>query len=175
MGMDKEKEHIATDDATTLHSSNMNIQGEEETEPESEPEVILEGRARNTSDAKTCVNILKSYMGSGLLGLPYAFREGGVIGSLVIMPILGFISVHCMYILVKSKQMLVRDGHTNLVTYGDIANHCYGRIGEYIVNFMLIFTQFGFCCVYVVYVASNLQPFLPGKKSKNSTRSKSNC
>jgi len=122
---------------------------------------VLEGRARNTSDLKTSINILKSYMGSGLLGLPYAFKEGGVLGSLIIMPILGVISVHCMFILVKTKQTLVSEGHKHLITYGDIANHCYNRIGEYLVNLMLMFTQFGFCCVYVVYVSENLENFVP--------------
>ena len=123
------------------------------------PVVVLKGRERNTSDFGTAINILKSYLGSGILGLPYAFREGGVSGSLFIMVFIGIISSHAMYLLVKTKQALNKKD-VPVVSFGDIAEHCYGKIGLYLVNGMLMFTQFGFCCVYVVYVSSNLQDLL---------------
>ena len=121
----------------------------------------LASRERSASATMTCLNILKSYMGSGILGLPYAFAQGGLIGSLFLMTLLGVIATHAMYLLVRAKHILIEQDK-KVVTYGDVAEACFGKVGLYIVNAMLIFTQFGFCCVYVVFVSTNVTLFVDG-------------
>ncbi len=36
-------------------------------------------RVRTHRTTQTLVNLVKVYLGSGILGLPYAFREGGLL------------------------------------------------------------------------------------------------
>jgi solute carrier family 36 (proton-coupled amino acid transporter) len=42
-----------------------------------------------------------------------------------------------------------------VITYGDICFHLFGVWGSRILNAFLIFTQIGFCCVYVVFEVDN--------------------
>jgi len=51
-------------------------------------------------------------------------------------------------ILVSCKHYAVKQGH-DIVTFGDLAKHTFGRAGLVIVDVLLIFTQVGVCCVYV--------------------------
>jgi len=90
-----------------------------------------------------------------MLGLPFGFQQSGFAGGIVIMSLVALFSNHCMMILVKCKHYAVQQGH-EIVTFGDLARLTYGRPGIIIVDVLLVFTQVGVCCVYVVYVSTNL-------------------
>jgi len=52
---------------------------------------------------KIFANIFIAFIGAGVLGLPYAFKEAGLLESVIIMSIVGFISVKAMLLLVDCK------------------------------------------------------------------------
>eukprot|EP00122_Pirum_gemmata_P006037 Pgem_evm1s5517 len=60
--------------------------------------------------------------------------------------------------LVACKQALQKRG---VVSYSDIAVYTYGKKMGLAIDFLLLFTQFGFCCVYLVFVSLNLTEFIP--------------
>lgn len=98
-------------------------------------------------------------MGSGLLGLPYAFKQSGVLAGTLLMIIIGCMALHTMVLLVKCKIKAVSMGH-DVVTFGDLAQLTLGKVGMMAVNIFLIFTQIGFCCAYVVYIGQNTKILL---------------
>eukprot|EP01094_Clydonella_sp_ATCC50884_P017542 TRINITY_DN3071_c0_g1_i2.p1 TRINITY_DN3071_c0_g1~~TRINITY_DN3071_c0_g1_i2.p1 ORF type:complete len:456 (-),score=74.43 TRINITY_DN3071_c0_g1_i2:125-1453(-) len=126
--------------------------------------IELVTRAPTASPLATFLNLLKVYMGSGILGLPYAFREGGVVYSLAVMAFLGIIATHTMQLLVGCKHRLNRERAEDerVVTYGDVATAAGGRWGRVSVDSLLVLTQFGFCCVYIVFIADNTAIFIDG-------------
>eukprot|EP01134_Creolimax_fragrantissima_P005586 CFRG5586T1 len=116
------------------------------------------GRIRSTGVGATFMNLLKSFVGSGILGLPAAFREGGFLTTLLLLLMVGSIATTCNLMLVKTKQHLVSRG---VVSFSDIGVYLFGKKFGHLVDLLLIFTQFGFCCVYMVFVSENLTEFLP--------------
>jgi proton-coupled amino acid transporter len=60
--------------------------------------------------------------------------------------------------LLKCKQQLA--GNLPL-SYGDVAAHVFGPNGQSIVNFFVVLTQLGICCVYFSFIATNLHAVLP--------------
>jgi amino acid permease len=56
-----------------------------------------------TSAPNSFLNIFKSFVGSGILGLPYGFKEGGYILSLAAFPLTCVIAAYCMICLVRAK------------------------------------------------------------------------
>ncbi|KAL6059620.1 Proton-coupled amino acid transporter 1 [Balamuthia mandrillaris] len=118
------------------------------------------GRQQTTTAMQTFINLFKSYLGSGLLGLPFAFKEGGVLATFFMMALVGIISAHTMYWLVACKRK-INTYDTSVVTYSDIGRHTYGKWMARAIDFLLLFTQFGFTCVYVVYLSTNTQTFMP--------------
>lgn len=60
------------------------------------------------SPVKIFANIFISFIGAGVLGLPYAFKEAGIIEGVVIMTAVGIISVKAMLLIVDCKYMLTQ-------------------------------------------------------------------
>ncbi|CAM9416961.1 unnamed protein product, partial [Phaeothamnion confervicola] len=61
-----------------------------------------------SSDRQTFVNTLISFVGAGILGLPYAFRQGGMAMSTAVLLIVGGLSLYCMLLLVECRRWLVQ-------------------------------------------------------------------
>uniref|UniRef100_A0A7S0ZGN1 Amino acid transporter transmembrane domain-containing protein n=1 Tax=Timspurckia oligopyrenoides TaxID=708627 RepID=A0A7S0ZGN1_9RHOD len=57
-----------------------------------------------SSDTQAFVNIVKTYIGAGTLGLPYAFRLGGLIGSFLFLSFLCVVSTFCIHIMIRCKR-----------------------------------------------------------------------
>lgn len=53
-------------------------------------------------DIGTLVHLLKSSLGTGVLAMPMAFKNGGLIFGFVGTIVVGIICTHCVYILVSS-------------------------------------------------------------------------
>jgi proton-coupled amino acid transporter len=49
------------------------------------------------------IHLLKSSLGTGVLAMPMAFKNGGLIFGSIGTVIVGIICTHCVYILVSSK------------------------------------------------------------------------
>lgn len=115
------------------------------------------------------------------------------------MLFLAGLAVHCMHMIVETKDYLCEKKGVAFLSYSDVvrapcqpdqppprshtavvgmfslrrscfltclpalpyhfspqAYECMGRAGTYLVNFALLVTQFGFCCVYLLFIASHL-------------------
>ncbi|XP_059483597.1 uncharacterized protein LOC132201441 [Neocloeon triangulifer] len=57
----------------------------------------------NTSAIKILANIFISFIGAGILGLPYAFKEAGIIEGIIVMVSVAVISVKAMMMVVDCK------------------------------------------------------------------------
>ncbi|KAI7825503.1 transmembrane amino acid transporter protein-domain-containing protein [Kickxella alabastrina] len=84
--------------------------------------------------------LIKSFVGTGILVLPRAFFNGGLVFSTVLMSAIAWYALHCMIML-----------------YGDLALKLYGRPLKYCVLVSIVLAQLGFCCAYVIFVATNMQ------------------
>eukprot|EP01089_Gocevia_fonbrunei_P017196 TRINITY_DN5506_c0_g1_i1.p1 TRINITY_DN5506_c0_g1~~TRINITY_DN5506_c0_g1_i1.p1 ORF type:complete len:483 (+),score=49.10 TRINITY_DN5506_c0_g1_i1:26-1474(+) len=113
------------------------------------------GRLQTVSASLTLANLIKCYLGSGLLGLPFAFHQGGFLASFVVMLTVGVMTTHTMNILVNCKRK-INAYDASVVTFEDIAYHTLGKWGKKAVVSLLLFTQFGFTCVYIVFLGTTL-------------------
>ncbi|XP_078496034.1 LOW QUALITY PROTEIN: uncharacterized protein LOC100183303 [Ciona intestinalis] len=66
------------------------------------------------STVKVFGNIFISFIGAGAWGLPFAFKEAGILEGIMIMATVGYLSVCAMMLLIDCKdQMLKKSFHTN--------------------------------------------------------------
>ncbi|XP_051870776.1 proton-coupled amino acid transporter 1 [Pristis pectinata] len=121
-----------------------------------------------TTCTETLIHLLKGNIGTGLLGLPLAVKNAGIVLGPISMIVMGVVAVHCMQMLVKSSHHLCAKLHKPFLDYGNVVMcsleespnlwlRKYSNFGRWFVEFFLILTQLGFCCVYFVFLADNIK------------------
>lgn len=120
-----------------------------------------------TSTVQSFMHIIKGNLGTGILAFPAAFRHVGLLFGLILVPIIGAICIHCIHILVSTQNYLCNKFNYESLDYDQVAALGLAcgpkfarRLAKYahiVVTAFLIFTQVGFCCVYIMFVVENLQ------------------
>ncbi|XP_068134492.1 proton-coupled amino acid transporter 1-like [Hyperolius riggenbachi] len=134
----------------------------------SQYERVGEHGSSSTTWFQTLVHLLKGNIGTGLLGLPLAVKNAGIVVGPLSLVVMGIIAVHCMDLLVKCANHICQRSQRPFVDYGDAVmfgmesspSHwlrTHSVWGRRMVGFFLILTQLGFCCVYFVFLADNVK------------------
>ncbi|XP_070270667.1 proton-coupled amino acid transporter 2-like isoform X1 [Myotis yumanensis] len=125
------------------------------------------------------IHMVKCNMGTGILGLPLAVKNAGLLIGPLSLLAMGLITWHCMHILVRCAQRFCHRLNKPFMDYGDTVMHGleaspntwlrdHAHWGRHMVSFFLIFTQMGFCCVYIVFLADNLKQVVEAVNSTSS-------
>mmetsp|Transcript_12015 Transcript_12015/g.18428 ORF Transcript_12015/g.18428 Transcript_12015/m.18428 type:complete len:492 (+) Transcript_12015:21-1496(+) len=116
----------------------------------------------SATPTQVAVNIFISFVGAGLLGLPYAFSKSGwLLGSLSLCAV-SATNVYAMLLLVKCRKRLERQGIMGIKGYGDVGREVMGPWGEVLVNVCLVISQAGFATAYLIFIGANIQKVTNG-------------
>jgi len=117
------------------------------------------------SNWSACFNLVKCNTGSGVLALPYAFSHvENVFVSTVFYIIIAGLCIYNMLLLLKTKSILIEKKKITseeFISYGEVGKIILGKYFEMAINALLVLTQFGFCCVYVGIISTNIFVVLP--------------
>ncbi|XP_059480790.1 proton-coupled amino acid transporter-like protein CG1139 [Neocloeon triangulifer] len=120
-----------------------------------------------TNNTETMLHLLKGSLGTGILAMPNAFKNAGWVIGLFGTLFIGLICTYCIHMLVNCAYVLsgrkkvaslnypqtfeeaLRQGPGILPKFAPYAGH--------LVNVFLFIYQAGACCVYIVFVASNIR------------------
>lgn len=117
-------------------------------------ETPLRGHAPvKTSDLKSSLLIFKALVGSGVLFMPRAFYNGGLLFSTITLFAFGMITFFCYYVQVRVKT------NSNQKLFGDMGTHMFGPWARYLVLFSIVSAQIGFVGTYFAFTAANLAAF----------------
>jgi len=107
----------------------------------------------NGSPTGAALLLLKSFVGTGVLFLPRAFLNGGMVFSNLVLLAVAGLSYTCFVLLVSTRLVVEH-------SFGDMGLHLYGRWTRNLINFSLVISQIGFSSAYIVFVSENLQAFV---------------
>jgi len=120
-----------------------------------------------TTKLGTLMHILKGNVGTGLLALPLAVKNAGLLGGPFGLVCVALMAIHCMHLLAENAATLsTRHNCAHHIDYagtlGLAVRHGSVRVlqpfhrgANRAVNCFIFITQFGFCCVYFVFLAEN--------------------
>lgn len=103
--------------------------------------------------AGTVFILLKSFVGTGVLFLPRAFLNGGMLFSLLTLLAVSLISYYCFLLLTTSRLKLKG-------SFAQMGEMTYGPVMRFLINSSLVVSQIGFASAYIVFTSENLQAFI---------------
>lgn len=103
---------------------------------------------------KTFFLVFKSLVGSGVLFLPRAFFNGGLVFSTIALAAFGLLTFFCYIALIKSKKII------NKSSFGELGYKTYGTPLKICILISIIISQIGFVSTYILFTAQNLTSFL---------------
>ncbi|XP_076303092.1 proton-coupled amino acid transporter-like protein acs, partial [Lasioglossum baleicum] len=123
---------------------------------------------KNTnSDFGSLAHLLKSSLGTGILAMPHAMKNGGLVFGGIGTILIGIICAHCVHILVRSSHVLCKRTKTPQMTYAETAEAAFlcgpkplrpfANASRIFVNIALCATYVGGTCVYLVFIATSLR------------------
>ena len=113
-------------------------------------------RAARPGDAgtvKSFFTLLKAFVGTGIMFLPKAFNNGGILFSSVTLIMVSLISCVCFHLLLQCRK---RYGGS----YGDLGAAVGGPKFRSLILGSITISQIGFVCAGIIFVAENLFSFL---------------
>lgn len=120
-----------------------------------------------TTNWETLVHLLKGSLGTGILAMPNAFMNAGLIIGTISTILIGILCTYCLHILVKAQYELCKRLRVPMLSYPvsmqkalEIGPNCMRPVAKsaaIIVDVFLIVYQLGICCVYIVFVATTVK------------------
>ena len=112
-----------------------------------------DSRGPKTGTSGTILLLLKSFVGTGVLFLPRAFLNGGMLFSFLVLLSISLVSYYCFVLLTKSRLTLKG-------SFAEMGEMTHGKYMRALINLSLVLSQMGFASAYIVFTSENLQAFV---------------
>ncbi|XP_061706761.1 proton-coupled amino acid transporter-like protein CG1139 [Cydia pomonella] len=116
------------------------------------------------------LHLLKACIGSGILAMPAAFKNAGLLAGTIGTLLAGYLCTHTVAILVTTSQQVCVDAKVPSMsfaetcgaafTYGPKKLRSWGNFIRALVDFSMMLTYASTLCVYVVFIASTFKEVL---------------
>ncbi|XP_017764888.1 PREDICTED: proton-coupled amino acid transporter-like protein pathetic [Eufriesea mexicana] len=131
-----------------------------------------------TTDCDTLTHLLKASLGTGILSMPIAFKNAGLLVGVLATILVAFVCTHCAYILIKCAHVLYHKTRRTEMSFADVAEVAFATGPQwgrkfakpirYLIQISLFATYFGTCSVYTVIVAANFNQIIKHYKEEGS-------
>ncbi|KAH8373205.1 hypothetical protein KR009_002099, partial [Drosophila setifemur] len=120
---------------------------------------------------ETIVHLFKGNIGPGLFAMGDAFKNGGLLLGPLLTIVIAVVSIHCQHVLIAcSKKMRDLKGEDVCADYAATVGQCFengpvklrgwSRTMSRLVDVFICVTQLGFCCIYFVFISTNVKQIL---------------
>lgn len=89
-------------------------------------------------------NVLNSIIGSGIIGLPYALNNAGMVTGVLMLVVIGAVSLYSTYILVLTGK------RTGAMHYSEVTRRVLGPIGYQCLNASMVLSLLGVLVTYLI-------------------------
>ncbi|XP_011184169.2 proton-coupled amino acid transporter-like protein CG1139 [Zeugodacus cucurbitae] len=116
------------------------------------------------------MHFLKGSLGTGILAMPMAFKNAGLMFGLIATMVLGFLCTHCVHILAKTSQDICKDIRVPALGFSETAEKVFengpkrlrswSAFTKLFVDYGLMATYYATACVYIVFIATSFHDVL---------------
>lgn len=118
------------------------------------------------------MHILKGNIGTGCFAMAFGFKNSGILAGVICSVGISLISLHVQHILLRCADYIKSKNNLDIPPdYALTIEACFScseneiirksaKTFKNICNLFICLTQFGFCCVYLIFVADNVTQVL---------------
>merc|ERR1712168_762003 len=92
---------------------------------EDTPIIKTENERPKISNTDVIIHMLKGNIGTGILAMPDAIKNSGIIVGNIGLVLMASICIRCMHVLVKTSHELCRRTGLSSLSYSDVAEACF--------------------------------------------------
>jgi sodium-coupled neutral amino acid transporter 11 len=107
-------------------------------------------------------NFTNSIVGAGIIGLPYALKQSGLVTGLFLLGFLAYLVDYTVILLVTDGKLAGKS------TYQGLIDYCFGNKGLLIVSVFQFIFAYGAMCAYTVILGDTIPTVFASVLSKNS-------
>lgn len=122
----------------------------------------------NPSYFQSIIHLFKGNIGPGLFAMGFAFKHGGLVVAPILTILIALISIHCQHMLINSSiKMKTLRNSEKYPDFAETIEQCFetgptatqklARTMKMLVNLFICITQLGFCCIYFVFISTNIK------------------
>lgn len=110
------------------------------------------------------IHLLKSSLGTGILAMPNAFNNAGLVFGSIMTVLVGLICTHCVWILVATSHKIAKISKTPVLGFAETAEKVfefgpnwakkYSKAAREGVDYALMATYYSTGCVYIVFIGN---------------------
>lgn len=116
-----------------------------------------------TSNMETLLHLIKGSVGAGMLAMPLAFKNAGLLTATIGTILISFLASYCMHQLLRIRHHICKRQRISKIEYADAMKIavCNGpnclkwlsKPAPYLVDFFVCAYQLGICCAYIGFIA----------------------
>lgn len=107
----------------------------------------------DASNMKSFFTLLKAFVGTGIMFLPKAFKNGGMLFSAITLIVVSAVTMICFEMLLACRKKYGGGG------YGDLGQIIVGKRLRQLILISITLSQLGFVCAGLIFTAENLASF----------------
>lgn len=111
------------------------------------------------------MNMANSILGAGIIGQPYAFRNSGLIGGILVMILLTVLIDWTLRLIIKNSIL------SQTKSYQDTVNYCFGVWGKIVLLVSIYSFAYGGCMAFCVIIGDTIPHVLKAFIPESITRS----
>lgn len=132
-------------DNDNLIASSSNKTNKENFDIQDKPDIT-----ETSSISGSTFNFTNSIIGAGVIGMPLAFKESGLVVGIILLFLLTWLVDWTVGVLIKDSKL------SGQKTYQGLMNFCFGKFGYIIISIFQFIFAFGGMCAYGIIVGDTI-------------------
>lgn len=104
----------------------------------------------------SCANVINAIVGSGIIGIPFAFTETGLIAGIVLLLLVAFCTDKSLRMIVDLISFNPKLKHHGVYTFEDLVQIPFGKAGRIAVLFSMFVLAYGPMISYLIIIKDTL-------------------
>ncbi|XP_054166223.1 proton-coupled amino acid transporter 1-like [Oppia nitens] len=137
-----------------------------------------------TTNLEAFMHLVNGQIGSGILSMPKAFDDGGLIVAAICTPVIGIITTYCVHLLVNVSEHVCEQLEIPIPDYEQLAEYTlaigwspvkkWSHLAKIVTSLFITLSQVGACAVYYLFIAENLKAFFDNLANDTSNNNNNN-